>query len=147
MLSIVVVCFLAQLFFMLFFYLRVSIHKNNQDKKMQEKTSLIICARNEKENLEQHLESFLKQDYNDFELIVVNDRSWDNSIEFLNNMALKYPKLRVLDIPDNQTDHFGKKLNVLLNLFFNSTPSRIGRLRGGASCSTFIAAKEGPDAS
>ena len=114
---------------------------------MQEKTSLIICARNEKENLEQHLESFLKQDYNDFELIVVNDRSWDNSIEFLNNMALKYPKLRVLDIPDNQTDHFGKKLNVLLNLFFNSTPSRIGRLRGGASCSTFIAAKEGPDAS
>ncbi len=44
-------------------------------------------------------------------------------------------------------DHFGKRLNVLLNLFFNSTPSRIGRLRGGASCSTFIAAKEGPEAS
>ena len=62
-LSVVVVCFLAQLFFMLFFYLRLSVHKNNQDKKTQEKTSLIICARNEKENLEQHLESFLKQDY------------------------------------------------------------------------------------
>ena len=113
-LSIVVVCFLAQLFFMLFFYLRLSIHKNNQDKKTQEKTSLIICARNEKENLEQHLESFLKQDYNDFELIVVNDRSWDNSIEFLNNMALKYPKLKVVDIPDNQTDHFGKKFALTL---------------------------------
>ena len=99
---------------MLFFYLRLSIHKNNQDKKTQEKTSLIICARNEKENLEQHLESFLKQDYNDFELIVVNDRSWDNSIEFLNNMALKYPKLKVVDIPDNQTDHFGKKFALTL---------------------------------
>ena len=36
-LTIVVVCFLAQLFFMLFFYLRVSIHKNNQDRKIQEK--------------------------------------------------------------------------------------------------------------
>lgn len=114
MLSVVVVCFLAQLFFMLFFYLRLSIHRNNQDKKTQEKTSLIICARNEKENLEQHLESFLKQDYNDFELIVVNDRSWDNSIEFLNNMALKYPKLKVVDIPDNQTDHFGKKFALTL---------------------------------
>ncbi|MEC7813795.1 MAG: glycosyltransferase [Bacteroidota bacterium] len=114
LLSIVVMCFLAQLFFMLFFYLRVSIHKNNQDKKTLEKTSLIICARNEKENLEQHLESFLKQDYNDFELIVVNDRSWDNSIEFLNNMALKYPKLKVVDIPDNQTDHFGKKFALTL---------------------------------
>ena len=113
-LTIVVVCFLAQLFFMLFFYLRLSVHKNNQDKKTQEKTSLIICARNEKENLEQHLESFLKQDYNDFELIVVNDRSWDNSIEFLNNMALKYPKLKVVDIPDNQTDHFGKKFALTL---------------------------------
>ena len=107
---IVVLCFLVQLIFILFFYLRVSTHKNNQDKKTQEKISLIICARNEKENLEQHLESFLKQDFKDFELIVVNDRSWDNSIEFLNNMALKYPKLKVVDIPDNQTDHFGKNL-------------------------------------
>ena len=32
-------------------------------------------------NLEQYLEAF-KTNYNDFELIVVNDRSWDNSIEF-----------------------------------------------------------------
>ncbi|MEC8617829.1 MAG: glycosyltransferase [Bacteroidota bacterium] len=111
---LVVLCFLAQLFFILFFYLRVSIHQNNPDKKTQEKTSLIICARNEKENLEQHLESFLKQDYKDFELIVVNDRSWDSSIEFLNNMALKYPNLKVVDIPDNQTDHFGKKFALTL---------------------------------
>ena len=111
---IVVLCFLVQLIFILFFYLRVSTHKNNQDKKTQEKISLIICARNEKENLEQHLESFLKQDFKDFELIVVNDRSWDNSIEFLNNMALKYPKLKVVDIPDNQTDHFGKKFALTL---------------------------------
>ena len=55
---IVVSCFLVQLILYCIFYLRVSTHKNNQDKKTQEKISLIICARNEKENLEQHLEFF-----------------------------------------------------------------------------------------
>ena len=101
-------CFLAQLFFLLFFHLRVAVHKNDNDKKRPKQISLIICARNEKSNLEQHLENFLQQDFEDYEVIVVNDRSWDNSIEFLEKMALKYSKLNIVNIIINKRD----KLNI-----------------------------------
>ena len=69
-----------------------------------------------RKKFKKNLEKFLNQDYDNYELIVVNDRSWDNSLEFLNNLKKKYLKLKVVDIPDNQTDHFGKKLALTLGI-------------------------------
>ncbi|MBK7712207.1 MAG: glycosyltransferase [Bacteroidales bacterium] len=57
--------------------------------------SIIICARNEAENLKQFLPSVLEQDYPDFEVIVVNDCSEDSSYLILGNYLLEYPHLRV----------------------------------------------------
>ncbi len=54
-----------------------------KSKKVSESVSIVICAHNEAENLKQFLPSILKQDYPHFEVIVVNDRSKDNSIEIL----------------------------------------------------------------
>ena len=54
----------------------------NQKKQLQP-VSVIICARNEAENLKNFLPSVLEQDYPDFEVIVVNDCSEDNSYDIL----------------------------------------------------------------
>ena len=42
-----------------------------------EPVSVIICARNEDENLTEFLPKILTQEYHEFEVIVVNDCSWD----------------------------------------------------------------------
>ena len=53
----------------------------------------------------------LNQKYEDFEVIVVNDRSWDNSIETINKFKAQYSKLKIVDIPDNNIDNLEKTCN------------------------------------
>ena len=100
--------FLIQCFYLFYFSARVAFIKENESVEKKGIT-VIICARNENENLKKNLPLVLNQKYDDFEVIVVNDRSWDNSIEILNNFKAKYSHLKIVDIPDNKTDNFGKK--------------------------------------
>jgi cellulose synthase/poly-beta-1,6-N-acetylglucosamine synthase-like glycosyltransferase len=85
----------VQVFYYLYFYLSVHLKKQPEAKKRKEPVSVIICARNEAENLRNFLSSVLEQDYPDFEVIVVNDCSDDNSYEILGNYIKKYPHLKI----------------------------------------------------
>ena len=84
-----------QLFYYLFFYLSVYLRKFSEPGKTGEPVSIIICARNEAENLQNFLHSILQQKYPDFEVIVVNDCSEDNSYIILSNLLTQYPHLRI----------------------------------------------------
>src|SRR5664280_2232764 len=79
----------------LFFYLFVYFKRFTESKKTGEPVSIIICARNEAENLKNFLPSVLEQDYPDFEVVVVNDCSEDNSYDILGTFLKKYPNLRI----------------------------------------------------
>jgi len=87
----------VQLFYYLYFYLSVHTFKP-QENKNQPPVSIIICARNEAENLGNFLPSVLEQDYPDYEVIVVNDCSEDNSYDILGEFILKYPNLKISTI-------------------------------------------------
>lgn len=69
--------------------------------------SIIICAHNEADNLRQHLPLFLEQDYPKFELLVINDHSNDKTLQVVLDIRDKYPTLRVLSVPTEQSK--GKK--------------------------------------
>ena len=60
--------------------------------------SVIICAHNEVDNLRNFLPKVLQQDYLNFEVIVVNDRSTDNTIEVIEHLSNHDPKLKVITI-------------------------------------------------
>ncbi|MDU1905958.1 MAG: glycosyltransferase [Dysgonomonas sp.] len=55
--------------------------------------SVIIVAKNESENLEKNLPSILDQDYPDYEVIVVNDGSTDESEHFLKRLKREHSHL------------------------------------------------------
>ncbi len=85
-----------QLFYYLFFYSALSRKKQPARKQSPvQPVSIIICARNESENLKAFLPAVLEQDYPDYEVIVVNDCSEDNSYLILGNFLLQYPHLRI----------------------------------------------------
>ncbi len=84
-----------QLFYYLFFYLSVYLKKPFATKNTRQPVSVIICARNEAENLQNFLPSILEQDYPDYEVIVVNDCSEDNSYDILGKYLIQYPHLRI----------------------------------------------------
>lgn len=78
--------------------------------------SVIICARNERENLLENLQHFLAQQYPDFEIIVVNDNSKDDTEDVLKAFCKQYNKIKVVNVPDNERFYFSKKFALTLGI-------------------------------
>ena len=78
--------------------------------------SVVICARNEAANLREKLPAVLEQDYPDFEVIVVNDSSTDDSALVLAELKQKYPKLYVTEVPFDRKFSHGKKLALTVGI-------------------------------
>jgi glycosyltransferase involved in cell wall biosynthesis len=84
-----------QLFYYLYFYTAIHFYEASGEEAPPQPVSVIICARNEAENLKKFLPAILEQDYPDYEVIVVNDCSEDNSYIILGDFLLQYPHLRI----------------------------------------------------
>jgi cellulose synthase/poly-beta-1,6-N-acetylglucosamine synthase-like glycosyltransferase len=70
--------------------------------------SVIVCARDELENLKNLIPKLLKQAYTGFEIIIVDDRSEDGTYEFLLEEKKKSGKLKVVRV-DFVPDHVQPK--------------------------------------
>lgn len=82
----------------------------------QHPVSVIICARNEAENLKANLGAVLEQKHYDYEVVVVNDCSIDATDEVLGEFLKKYKHLKVTSIaPDKKFTH-GKKLAMTVGI-------------------------------
>ncbi len=93
-------------------FLRFTLSKKKKKENNKIFVSVIIAARNEAENLKQNLTHFIKQDYPNFELILINDNSTDDTLKVLNNFKKEYHSysISVIDI-NNQTN--GNKKHAL----------------------------------
>ena len=78
--------------------------------------SVVVCARNEIKNLKAFLPSVLDQDYPDYQVVVVNDCSWDESGAFLEEMEDAWPQLKVVTIQEQEKYQHGKKLALTLGI-------------------------------
>lgn len=78
--------------------------------------SVIICAREESENLRRNLTAVLEQDYPNFEVIVINDGNTDESEDYLTLLEDKYPHLYHSFVPDSSRYISRKKLAVTLGI-------------------------------
>jgi len=78
--------------------------------------SVVICAKNESENLRSFLPSVLEQDYPNFEVIVINDGSTDESEELLSLLEKDYPHLYHSFTPENSRYISHKKLALTLGI-------------------------------
>lgn len=72
------------------------------------KVSVVVPARNEERNIEEALKSLLAVDYDNMELLVVNDRSTDRTGEILDRLAATYPRLRVVHLTELPPGWLGK---------------------------------------
>jgi cellulose synthase/poly-beta-1,6-N-acetylglucosamine synthase-like glycosyltransferase len=87
-----------QIFYYLFYYLAPALFRYQKGSFKNDPVSVIICARNEEENLRNLLPAVLEQDYPEYEVIVVNDCSEDDSYNVLGGYLGKYPYLKVSNI-------------------------------------------------
>jgi cellulose synthase/poly-beta-1,6-N-acetylglucosamine synthase-like glycosyltransferase len=78
--------------------------------------SVIICAKNEYHNLVRFLPKVLEQDYPEFEVVVVNDASDDDTFYLLRELTDKYPALKLVNITQNLNFFTGKKFPLSIGI-------------------------------
>ena len=82
----------------------------------QPPVSVIICAKDEAENLRKFLPFVLQQEYPVFEVIVINDGSTDETDNLLNDLSVEYPNLRTTFVPIGANNLSTKKLGLTLGI-------------------------------
>lgn len=109
---------LVQLFYYLYFFRRVAYFQpSEQDHSQQHPVSVIICARDEDENLARNLPGVLVQEYpSTNEVIVVNDNSVDDSKYILAELQKTFKKLQVVDLAQEAKMIQGKKFPLSIGI-------------------------------
>jgi glycosyltransferase involved in cell wall biosynthesis len=113
---IFIVSFTIQSIFIFGIYNKIPSFKKLNEKSKEDPVSVIICTRNEAENLKRYLPSILNQDYPEFEVIVVNDGSSDETEDVLGEFKTQYPRLYVTGIEGKPGYVSGKKVALTLGV-------------------------------
>ncbi len=78
--------------------------------------SVIICAKNEAENLRNFLPSILEQDYPEFEVILINDASTDDSLEVIEEFHKIDGRIKIVNVENNEAFWANKKYALTLGI-------------------------------
>jgi chlorobactene glucosyltransferase len=78
------------------------------EKKQGPLVSVLIPMRNEEENIDTCLGSLLAQDYENYEILVIDDNSTDGTLAALNRAALENERVRVYRAEPLPEDWYGK---------------------------------------
>lgn len=119
LLSAGLLLWLYQLYLIVVVHGKLALHKplplkeSNIDWKP---LSVIICTRNQEDELKSNLEAILQQDYPIFEVVVVNDRSEDDTKWVLRDLESEYPHLKVVEIAEHVLSRQGKKFGVAMGI-------------------------------
>lgn len=85
---------LAQLFYWGYWFWRLQQHRDAPRLEPTLAVSVVICAKNEADNLRRFLPRILEQDYPHYEVLVVDDGSTDDTVQVLTELGTQYPHLR-----------------------------------------------------
>ena len=116
LLFIFYITFFIQFLFYWIVFSRISFYKNKNIPRDPQPVSVIICAKNEYHNLKENLPLILEQNYQDFEIIVVNDASDDETYFLLKILSEKYPHLKIVNLIDNVNFFKGKKFPLSIGI-------------------------------
>lgn len=78
--------------------------------------SLVVCAKNEAENLSKNIPLYLAQKYPHFELILINDTSIDDSLEVMEAFQKTDSRIQIVDVASNEAFYGSKKYALTLGI-------------------------------
>lgn len=97
-------------------FFRLAFFKEPTDQRSDAPVSIVICARNEADNLLENLPTIFEQNHPDFEVVVVNDCSWDNTGDVLRAFERKYSNFKAVHLEENPRFEGGKKFAATLGI-------------------------------
>ena len=87
--AFLIITFIQSIYYLVFLSSLGILKSKVSDKAFNKPVSVLICSKNEAENLKILLPYFQKQSYKNFELVLINDCSTDDTIELLKDFKEK----------------------------------------------------------
>jgi len=78
--------------------------------------SVIVCAKNEAENVARFVPLLAAQDYPDFELVLIDDASNDETLELFEGFEKQYPNVKLVKVENNEAFWGNKKFALTLGI-------------------------------
>lgn len=99
-----------------FSFLAFAFHKPSKKKLSDHPVSVIVCSKNEAHNLETLIPLLLEQDYPKFELVLINDASYDDTKEIIEKFAELDKRIKLVDVENNEAFWGNKKYALTLGI-------------------------------
>ena len=120
---IILVVFLISLLIQLLYhwglFSRTAFYKKKKRPKLDEElepVSIVVCARNAYEYLTELIPALLNQDYPDFEIVVVNDCSDDETEEYLKELTRNESRVKPVQMKQHLNFFYGKKFPLSMGI-------------------------------
>lgn len=120
LIAISILVFLIQIYYLLAYYLRLARHKDSSPNLNTNQVTIIIPVRNEEERIREILDKFKEQQFEDYQILVINEFSEDSTFEILNVLAETNPRLKVTSL--SQETLFSEKQAINIGLKGASSP-------------------------
>lgn len=90
--------------------------KNTTTNSKKEPISIMVCAKNEAQNLLELVPLLLQQQYPSFEIILINDASTDDTLDVIETFAAQNSRVNVVDVVSNESFWGNKKYAMTLGI-------------------------------
>lgn len=105
-----------QLFFYAYVFSKVKQKKENAINVNQPPISVVVCAKNEADNLNIFLPYILDQDYPNFELVLINDGSTDSTLKVMERFKTNHSNIKIVNVKSIETFWGNKKYALTLGI-------------------------------
>ncbi|MCK0123565.1 glycosyltransferase [Gelidibacter sp. F2691] len=113
---IFVVVTFVQLFFYGYVFSNVKQKRRTATPPQILPVSVIICAKNEANNLTAFLPSILDQDYPNFEVVLINDSSTDTTLRVMEQFKLSHSNIKIVNVKNIEAFWGNKKYALTLGI-------------------------------
>ena len=107
---------IIQVIFYVFFFSKFAFAKKQKVSQKNIPVSVIICAKNEAENLKAFLPSVIAQDYPDFEIVLINDASKDDTLEVMEHFSKAHRNIKIVNVKSIEAFWGNKKYALTLGI-------------------------------
>jgi glycosyltransferase involved in cell wall biosynthesis len=107
---------LIQLVYYVFIFGRFSFAKKQTIQPKKLPISIIICAKNEEENIKKYFPLIAAQNYPDYEIVLIDDASSDETLELFEAYEKQYANVKLVKVQNNEAFWGNKKFALTLGI-------------------------------
>ncbi len=107
---------LIQFLYYVVFFGKFSFAKPHASNQKRIPISVIVCAKNEEDNVKKFIPLLIEQNYLDFEIVIIDDASSDDTLEIFEAFEKQYSNIKLVKVENNEAFWGNKKFALTLGI-------------------------------